>query len=107
MDLPLAFDDRLVASVTDLGYFGFMCEARRFFWSHQDEDIVTPYTEEAGWIEAAHFHQRIDDIPETCWWTIEEELRCEYLFPKDSEWLLRNLTTRETVSSKVLDGTRG
>jgi hypothetical protein len=32
---------------------------------------------------------------------MEEDIKCD-LFPKETEWILRNLDTREIVSSKVL-----
>lgn len=109
MDLPEPFKEGdMVESITgpDGSWFGNMCQARQFFWAHSDEDVATPYSEEAGWITAARSHIDTAEIPETCWWTIEEELGCSYLFPKKQEWLLRNLTTWETISSKVLGGSK-
>jgi hypothetical protein len=104
MDLPEGFKENgLVESITGKSWFGNMCAARRFFWAHT-ENVACPYSEEAAWIEVARSHRENSQIPETCWLTIEEELGCSYLFPKNREWLLRNLTTRETISSNALDG---
>ena len=104
-DLPEPFKETgLVESITGspTSWFGNMCQARRFFWAHRYEAMATPYSQEAEWITAVRSHQEDSKIPEACWWTIEEVLECSYLFPKNQEWLLRNLTSRETVSSKVL-----
>lgn len=107
MDLADAFnEDGLVESITGKSWFGRMCAARRFFWGHVDESLATPFDEEAGWLEAARSHQENSEIPEIYWSTIEEKLGCSCLFPKDREWLLRNLTTQETVSLGVLSGVK-
>jgi hypothetical protein len=37
-------------------------------------------------------------VPASTLRLIEGQLGCSYLFPKNQDWLLRNLTTRETVS---------
>jgi hypothetical protein len=104
-DLPESFEeDGMVESITGKSWFGNMCAARRFFWAHTEKDIVTPCSEEAGWLTAALSHRDGSKIPETRWWTIEEELGWSYLSPKNQEWLLRNLTTQEIISSKFLDG---
>jgi hypothetical protein len=106
-DLPEAFTENgLAESITGKSWFGNMCAARRFFWAHSEGSPVTPYVDEKDWLEAARSHRLSSAIPETCWWTIEEELGCSYLFPKDQEWLLRNLTTREIISLGVLLGSK-
>jgi hypothetical protein len=101
-DLPEGFTENgLAESITGTNWFGNMCAARRFFWQH---GLVptTPQCEESGWIEAARKHY--DDSMGHGWnWSaIEAQLGCSYLFPKTQNWLLRNLTTRETVSTQRL-----
>jgi len=104
-DLPEPFEaNGLAASITGEKWFGNMCAARRFLWAHRRESTVTPFIEESGWLKAARSSRDACGIPETLWETIEKQLGCSYLFPKDREWLLRNLTTREVISSRLIDG---
>ena len=74
-DLPVPFKENgLAESIIRKSTFGHICEARRFFCAHPEGQVPTPLSEESGWMAAAQFHRYTSNIPETCWWTIEEEL---------------------------------
>ncbi|KAG0648383.1 hypothetical protein D0Z07_5561 [Hyphodiscus hymeniophilus] len=107
-DLPDAFNKgTMVESITGKSWYGNMCSARRFFLAHRNAPsrcAATPYSEESGWLTLAQYHLDASDVPEMYWLEIKEELSCSYLFPMDQEWLLRNLTTKETISSKHFRG---
>ena len=74
-----------------------MCAARRFLWQHKAAPI-TPQSEETSWLEAIRKHHDDSMVPASTLQLMEGHLGCSYLFPKNQDWLLRNLTTRETVS---------
>jgi hypothetical protein len=78
-----------------------MCAARKLFWAHYN--FETPAS--GGGLEKEYL-QAMEDWKEGCgisgsrWEVMERDLACGNLFPQDRVWVLRNLTTRELVSTK-------
>jgi hypothetical protein len=98
MDLPAPFKEPGVVHIPNR--FGNMCEARRFFWAiYGSDEPVEVRKEQAAWIESGNEYCTWG--MESYWARIKEDIRCD-LFPKKTEWILRNLDTHEIVSSKVL-----
>jgi hypothetical protein len=98
MDIPAPFKEPGVVHIPSRR--GNMCEARRFFWSiYNSAEPVEVRKEQASWIEAGN--DLCKGRSEFYWALMEEDIKVD-LFPKKTEWILRNLDTREIVSSKVL-----
>jgi hypothetical protein len=81
-----------------------MCPARRFFWSAHREYAthVDAWVQEEGWKEAARGHRAKSGMERGVWKMVEKGLVCPEFWPREREWVLRNLTTREIVESEVL-----
>jgi hypothetical protein len=102
MDLPVPFKEPGVVHIPSRS--GNMCEARRFFWSiYNAAEPVEVRKEQAAWIEAGV--NICKGRSEFYWALMEEDIKCN-LFPKKTEWILRNLDNHEIVSSKVLAETK-
>jgi hypothetical protein len=98
MDLPAPFKEPGVVHIPSRSCN--MCEARRFFWSiYNSTEPVEVRKEQAAWVEAGN--NLCKGRSEFYWALMEREMKCD-LFPKKTEWILRNLDTREIVSSKIL-----
>lgn len=98
MDLPAPFKEPGVVHIPSRR--GNMSEARRFFWSiYNSQEPVEVRKEQAAWIKAGN--DLCKGRSELYWDLMEKDIKC-HLFPKKTEWILRNLDTHEIVSSKVL-----
>jgi hypothetical protein len=105
-DLPKPFlENGILESIVPQGarYFDpAWGKYRRFYWAHEKfESPGSPRDNLQAWLRAAEGHRGRSGIPAIRWGGLEKEMECSELFPKDRPWVLRNLTTRETVSSKM------
>jgi hypothetical protein len=77
---------------------------RQFFYAHGNFDRpVGPRDLALAWREAMNGHKSNLGISSARWEKLQEELSCSGLFPRDRNWVLRNLTTHEFVNSKALE----
>ncbi|KAE9377355.1 hypothetical protein N431DRAFT_436586 [Stipitochalara longipes BDJ] len=100
-DLPAPFlGDGLLESLdSEHNFGGGWHKYRQFFWLHQKFGNPVGSRDVANkWIEAANSQQG-SGIPLPRWEEMQKDIACHDLFPKDRSWLLRNLTTKETVHS--------
>jgi hypothetical protein len=75
--------------------------ARRFFRVHENfDEPVGPNSLHRDYLKAMRKFKEESGISEARWGTMEAELGYEELFPKDRVWVLRNLTTREIVTTE-------
>jgi hypothetical protein len=75
---------------------------QRLYWAHKKfESPISLKDILQGWLKAAEGHRGSDGISAARWDRLEKEMEYSELFPKDRSWVLRNWTTRETVSSKM------
>jgi len=85
-----------------------MSAARKLFWAGWSFDRPKTVTEiEDEWRSAADLHRESSRIPKDRWSQIETQLGSSYLLTKDQMWVLRNLTTKEVVSSQERTTRRG
>ncbi|KAH9206443.1 hypothetical protein DL95DRAFT_396933 [Leptodontidium sp. 2 PMI_412] len=77
-----------------------MPSSRKLFWAGWDfEQPKTLKQVEREWRTAAVMHKESSHIPDSRWDELQEQLTTSYLFPCDQNWLLRNFTNKEFVSS--------
>lgn len=115
-DLPPPFkEDGLVQQIVKGDGTGSMSDAKRLFWGLKKSPPCLN-DDQLAWRGAIIAHAGKILIPDSRWKQLEEDMRCSKCFPDDQPWVLRNLTTREIVSSAKLgagvtvkskDGTRG
>jgi len=113
-DLPPSFrEDGFLQEIGRGDGTGSMCEAQRFFWALYDTPSCLK-DEHLVWRGAIVEHAGKILIPDGRWKQLEEDMQCLEFFPDSQPWILRNLTTRESVSSAKLgarvmseDGSRG
>ena len=104
-DLPASFlDDGLAKRIIGSDGYGSMCDAQRLFRGG-DGKFITPPTRESVLLEwkggiIAHAGRIL--IPGPRWEEMERDMECSQFFPRNQPWILRNLTTRESVSSEKL-----
>ena len=80
-----------------------MSVARKLFWAGWSFGKPKTVTEmEEQYRMAAELHKESSRIPEDRWSEIQTQLESSYRFPKDHRWVLRNLTTKEVVTSEAL-----
>ncbi|KAG4438162.1 hypothetical protein IFR05_006373 [Cadophora sp. M221] len=74
--------------------------SRKLFWAGWEfETTKTLSKVEREWRAAAMMHKESSRIPESRWDRLQEQITTSYLFPRDQNWLLRNLTSKEFISS--------
>jgi hypothetical protein len=101
MDLPAPFKENgLSTSIQGGKWGGNKCAARRFFWNCDIETPVTSKDLERDYLEVMKSFKYGSGIPETRWEGMESELACDSFFPHDRAWVLRNLTTKEIVTTE-------
>jgi hypothetical protein len=105
-DLPASFlEDGLAKKIIGGDGFGEMCDARRVFWGGATGKFKSPPTlknEQLEWRGAVIGHAGTILIPDSWWKELEKDMDCTLFFPQEQPWILRNLTTRESVSSETL-----
>ena len=104
-DLPTPFlEDGLLENLVPQENFSKSWQRfRLFFWLHEKFDKpVGPHNIALKWIEAINSHEDCGIAPAR-WEQMRTEIACHDLFPKDRPWTLRNLTTKETVHSKIME----
>ncbi|PVH75795.1 hypothetical protein DL98DRAFT_518392 [Cadophora sp. DSE1049] len=75
--------------------------ARKLFWAGWNFDAPkTVIQMEEQWRNVAELHKESSRIPQNRWSEMQQQLSCSYLLPRDQPWILRNLTTKEVVSSE-------
>jgi hypothetical protein len=77
---------------------------RRFFYAHGEFDQPAGPQELAlAWREAMDEHKAGSKIPPTRLEQMQKEISYSGIFPQDRTWVLRNLTTQETIDSSKMD----
>lgn len=104
-DLPAPFlEDGLLECLVPGEDFGKAWQRyRQFFWLHEKFDKpVRSHDVSQGWIEAFNSQQDVGILPSR-WDQMKSKICCRDLFPKNQSWVLRNLTTKETVNSDIME----
>jgi hypothetical protein len=106
-DLPKPFlEDGLLDYIVPDQYQGSRSwgRFRQFYWAHAEFCSPIGTKDHAlAWLDAAELYREDSGISLDRWDQIKKEIECGEVFPQDRTWLLRNLTTREIVSSKVFE----
>lgn len=103
-DLPAPFSENsLVEHIIGGHRSGSLCDARQLFWG-EFQAPPKMKDEQLAWRGSAIAHAGKINIPAARWQQLERDISCSRCFPEDQPWILRNLTTRESVSSEKLGG---
>ncbi|KAK0108668.1 hypothetical protein ONS95_003459 [Cadophora gregata] len=101
-ELPEFLVDSPAVLKADAGDRIRMPPARQIFWTGWCFKKVKSFTSlEEEWLQAIEMWKGSSGIPEQRWREMMQHLDTSYLFPRDHPWVLRNLTKKEFVSSKV------